>query len=568
MLFMKLKGIQKSFGDNEILKNINLEIQKGDRIGIVGNNGTGKTTLANIIAGKLIADKGSIEAVNENVTIGYLVQATDYTLEEFSEALLSTAETDILEKTSRLGLSKMQKWDASKVQNLSGGEKTKLSLAKIWSMKPDFLILDEPTNHLDFAGVEWLVNEIEKFVGTVLIISHDRYFLDQTVQKILEVEHGESTLYTGNYSSYREEKERRYQVNLHQYETQQKFKEQIELQMANLQQWSQKAHSQSTKQEGFKEYHRVKAKKLDKQVKSKMKRLEKELEKNKVDKPLEKEEVRFNFKESHKRGKRIIEIKNGKKEFPGKLLFGNSHFYIKYGERIGILGENGCGKSTLLRILMDQDELSSGELWKSDSLKIGYLSQEVTDLDEEITALDYLGLTEKEEISKARTILANIGLSETKVSQPISTLSLGQRTRLKLVKILVQEVDLLILDEPTNHLDLMSREMLENTLLEFEGTILTVSHDRYFLEKMCDKLLVFESKQLKRVEMSLEEYQKRENTNMPNKEREEELLVLGNEISMLLGKLSLLSKDDPSYQELDSKFLELTRRKRALLDQK
>ncbi|MEK5443553.1 MULTISPECIES: ribosomal protection-like ABC-F family protein [unclassified Fredinandcohnia] len=562
MTILKMTGIQKSYGDKIILNNIEFTVQKGDRIGIVGDNGSGKTTLANIITGKIEMDKGSIDMPFGPISIGYVKQAAEVTYEEIEEATISG---EILEQTSQLGLMKVHTWDQERAVHLSGGEKTKLSLAKVWSSSSDLLILDEPTNHLDFKGVEWLIEEMKAYQGAILVISHDRYFLDQTVSQILEIEGGNSFIYQGNYTNYYKEKERLYQSQLHRYDIQQKHKEKIENQMSNLQTWSDKAHRQSTKKEGFKEFYRVKAKKMDKQIKSKMKRLEKELEKNKIEKPIEKDELQFHFKQNKKRGKRIVEVKNGEMQFGERILFQNSHFYVKFGERIGILGENGCGKTTLLRIIMGEERISSGELWKSDSLKISYLSQDVTDLEETKTILEYLGITVRDEISEARTIFANIGFNADKIKQPISTLSLGERTRIKLVKLLLDEVDILILDEPTNHLDLVSRESLEKMLQSFQGTILTVSHDHYFLKKMCEKLLVFDNQVIKRVEMGLEEYQQKNHQEPKTiQNKEEEKLLLDNEISATIGKLSLLSKDDPMYEELDKKLLALMKKKREL----
>ncbi|MCC3358626.1 ribosomal protection-like ABC-F family protein [Bacillus sp. REN16] len=562
MTILKLSGIHKIYGDKVILNHIEFDVQRGDRIGIVGNNGAGKTTIANILTGKIEMDKGNIEMPNGPISIGYVKQSAEDALLDLENAMIAG---DILEQTSQLGLTKVQSWDDNRGAHLSGGEKTKLSLAKVWASKSDLLLLDEPTNHLDFKGVEWLIEEMKVFPGAIIVISHDRYFLDQTVSQIIEIEDGESFIYQGNYTHFYKEKERLYQSQLHHYDMQQKHKDKIENQMSNLQNWSDKAHRQSTKQEGFKEFYRVKAKKMDKQIKSKMKRLEKELEKNKVEKPKEKEEPQFHFKPIKKRGKRIVEVKNGGISFGERLLFHKSHFYVTFGERIGILGENGCGKTTLLRVLTGESELSAGELWKSHSLKIGYLSQDVTDLDETMTTLGYLGLTVKNEISGARTIFANIGFNADKINQPISSLSLGERTRVKLVKLLLDEVDLLLLDEPTNHLDLASRESFEKMLQSFDGTILTVSHDYYFLEKMCDKLLVFENHKIKRVEMGLGEYQQRVQIEpVAEQNKEEEKLLIDNEISATIGQLSLLTRDDPKYNELDKKLLDLMKKKREL----
>jgi macrolide transport system ATP-binding/permease protein len=566
-IVLKVKGLQMSFVDRVVLKNIDFDIKQGERIGLVGYNGTGKTTLANILFGKLIPDKGIIEKPPD-CKIGYLTQSIDYELSSLHDALFM--ENELLQHTSQFGLNKVHEWEEQRLNTLSGGEKLKLALSMVWGTNPDLLILDEPTNHLDFKGIEWLITEIEKFAGPVLIISHDRHFLDKTVNRVFEIEDCKIHYYNGNYSDYRKEKQQRLETQQHQYSVQQRYKEKIEQQMEQLKNWSEKAHWDSTKQGsaserrqiGFKEYHRVKAKKIDIQVKSKMKRLQNELEKNKIEKPLEEGKVQFQFNKHGKRGKRIIEAKGLTKTFGKRTLFHKSQFYINQGERVGLFGENGCGKTTLIKMFLDQESVSIGELWKSPTLKIAYLSQDVSDLAVERNAIEALGLTHQHDIHRARTLLANLGLKEQIILKPIKTLSLGERTRVKLVDMLMKEYDVLILDEPTNHLDLPSREQLEKTLNEFSGTIITVSHDYYFLNKLCDRLLVFENEMIKRFEMKPEEYLYggKENSN-----KEEQLMVIDNRLTSILGELSLIDPKDAKYQQLDHEFNKLLKEKRNLL---
>ncbi|MBY0147989.1 ribosomal protection-like ABC-F family protein [Neobacillus niacini] len=561
---IKVTGLEMNFNLRKILDNISFDIKNGERIGLVGYNGTGKTTLANILTGKLTPDKGFVEKSPE-LKIGYLTQSIDYEGSEFQQSLSS--EGQILQHSSELGLKKVYEWEEKRLNHLSGGEKLKLALSNVWASKPGFLILDEPTNHLDFKGIEWLIEELEKFTGPVLIISHDRHFLDKTVTRIFEIVNTKLNFYTGNYSDYQKEKKHRTETQMHHFEVQQRKKEDIEMQMEQLTAWSDKAHRTSTKQGrdyGNKEYHRVKAKNRDKQVKSKMKRLQSELEKNKVEKPLEETKVKFQFDSKGNRGKRIIEAKGLTKSFEERSLFSGSHFYINHGERIGLLGENGSGKTTLIKMLLGETSISNGELWKSDSLKIAYLSQDVDNLPEDRTALEALGFTDRENILRARTLFANLGLKEQFITKPIGTLSLGERTRVKLVDMLMREYDVLILDEPTNHLDLPSREELEKTLSEFNGTIITVSHDYYFLNKLCDKLLVFDNQRIKRVEMKPEEYFQKEQTAEPA-EKKETLMIIENRIATILGELSLIDQKNPKYNELDSEFNELLKQKRKLL---
>lgn len=558
---IKVTGIEMNFNLRKILDNISFDIKNGERIGLVGYNGTGKTTLANILTGKITPDKGFVEKSTE-LKIGYLTQSIDYEGNE-----LFSLEGDLLQHSSKLGLKKVSAWEEKRLNHLSGGEKLKLALSNVWASKPGFLILDEPTNHLDFKGIEWLIEELEKFKGPVLIISHDRHFLDKTVTRIFEIENTKMNFYNGNYSDYQKEKQHRLETHMHHYEVQQRKKEEIEMQMEQLSSWSEKAHRTSTKQGrdyGNKEYHRVKAKKRDAQVKSKMKRLQSELEKNKVDKPLEETKVRFQFDTKGNRGKRIIEAKNLTKSFEEKPLFSECHFYINHGERIGLLGENGCGKTTLIKMILGETACTGGDLWKSDSLKIAYLSQDVDNLPAEKTALEALGFTDRENILKARTLFANLGLKEQFITKPIKTLSLGERTRVKLVDMLMKEYDVLILDEPTNHLDLPSREQLEKTLNEFAGTIITVSHDYYFLNKLCDKLLVFDNQRIKRIEMKTEDYFNKSSRAEPT-DSKETLMIIENRIATILGELSLIDPKSPKYVELDNEFNELLKQKRKLM---
>ncbi|MCM3441695.1 ribosomal protection-like ABC-F family protein [Metabacillus halosaccharovorans] len=561
---LTVRNIHKHFGDQQILNDVSFEIKGQDRIGLVGINGAGKSTLANLIYGRMEPDSGTIVKA-PSLKIGYLKQSVD-----FQSAEISHPSSEFLEKTSELGLSKYQSWDHDRLSHLSGGEKLKIALAEVWSCHPHILLLDEPTNHLDFQGINWLIEQLKTFKGAIVVISHDRYFLDQIAGQIFDLENGHLTTYEGNYTSYFNEKKKRREVQLHHYHSQQKDIARVEAQMEQLQHWAGKAHRTMRDQEGMKEFHGVKAKKIDRAMKSKMKRLKSELEKNKVEKPSEEKNIAFQFKANEKRGNRIIEAKDLMKKFQTRMLFQQSHFYIKHGEKIGMYGPNGSGKTTLINMLRGKETITSGYLNISSSLNIASLSQDVADMDISQTGLDALQISDRTQLLKARTTLANMGMDAEKLSQRVGTLSLGERTRIKLTNMLINEYDLLILDEPTNHLDLASRNQLEKTLKDFSGTILIVSHDIYFLQHVCDKLLVFEDKKIKRVEMTIEEYEKKRTTpqksiSSTQKEIEEELLRVNTEISAVLGELSLLTPDSDKYTILDQKFLNLTKKKQDLL---
>ncbi|WP_078381207.1 ribosomal protection-like ABC-F family protein [Sutcliffiella halmapala] len=568
---LQVKKVKKSFGEREILKDISFDIRNGEKIGLVGWNGAGKTTLMRLLMGSIVPNEGTITKHSE-VKIGYLPQSTEYEL-HLEDELMEHGQ-HFLTTTSQLGLEKMQNWKEERYHHLSGGERLKLALAKIWANNPHLLFLDEPTNHLDLQGVNWLIKELKKFEGAAVIISHDRYFLDKTVTKIYEIEDCLLKEYEGNYSAYKVEKQRLHEQQTRDYLKQERKIQIIEEQVATLKQWSEKAHRESGKGRslsennllGFKEYERVKAKKKDNQIKSKTRRLELELSKKKIEKPKEEVEVLFDFESSGKRGKRILEAKGLSKQFDERVLFDKSHFYVLHGEKVGLLGPNGAGKTTFINMLLGKEDASKGTLWKSDTLKIAYLSQDVSEMSVDKTAMEYLDVVGCERISKARTIFANMGMKEDKLLKPIATLSLGERTRVKLVHMIMQEYDVLILDEPTNHLDLPSREQLEDTLISYNGALIVVSHDRYFVEKLCNKLLIIENKRIKRVEMGLREYETRQQLSKePSKqEQREALAIIDTKITELLGKISMINPGTEEYIEMDRAITEWMRKKKEI----
>ncbi len=567
MSLLRCIDLTKSYGDQAVLQGVSLEISPGEKIGLVGNNGAGKTTLANIIAGELEPDGGTVLRYDRTMRIGYLRQATSYTLKTFNELFINQRHSpeDFLEFTSQLGLARVTRWDEERFRGLSGGERTKLALAQVWASRPDLLILDEPTNHMDFHGAERLVEEMRTFPGATLIISHDRWFLDQVVKRLYELEGGRAREYAGNYSFYRAEKQRLLESQLQNYLDEQKEQRRIEQEIRRLKQWSAKGHREAGKNREFlKEYGRKQAKKRDQQIKSRIKMLER-MQTQGTARPLEESKPEFEFDPAGRRGRRLIEAKGLGKGYNGRILFGNSDFFILRGEKVGLVGPNGCGKTTLLRIILNQEEQDGGELWLSPSLRPGYLSQDVLDMDEEKNALEILGVVQKEEVTRARTLLANMGFDAAMVTKPVGKLSLGERTRIKLAGMILQENDLLILDEPTNHLDLHSREKLEETLLDYNGTLLIVSHDRYLLERVCDSLLVFEEQTIIKMNCRFDQYREAEQRQQ-GQTAQEEKLVIETRMAWLIAELGKHTPGDPEYAELDREFRELAKKKRELAE--
>ncbi|HWO78046.1 MAG TPA: ABC-F type ribosomal protection protein [Bacillus sp. (in: firmicutes)] len=532
----KLSNISYEVMDLTIFEGVNASVQQGDIIGVIGKNGAGKSTLLQLINKMLAPTYGTIQWLQPNLNIVMVEQET----ESHSFENLTPREVALLEKW---------KVPIHLFAVLSGGEKLKARLAKGLSKDADLLLLDEPTNHLDESSIDLLKTELQNYRGTVIFVSHDRYFLDEVATKIWSIEGKKLIEHKGNYSSYMEFRKQKRLTQQREYEKQQKMVERIEGQIKELTSWSSKAHAQSTKKEGFKEYYRVKAKRMDAQIKSKQKRLEKELERVKAE-PVESEyTVRFSIKSNNKVGKRFLEAKNVAKSFGKTTLFRNVNFTIQHGEKVAILGPNGSGKTTLLKIIVGQ-EPAEGDVWVSPSADIGYLTQEVFDLPLDQTPEQLFFQETYEERGKVQTLMKHLGFVASQWTEPIRNMSMGERVKCKLMKYILEEKNVLILDEPTNHLDLPSREQLEETLAQYNGTLIAVSHDRYFLEKITNHKLVISNQSI----------QKHMNELPVKRDNGEELLLkLETERQEVLGRLSFMTPKDGEYAELDKKFNELTK---------
>lgn len=539
---LKLQNIGYEINDVTVFEDVNASVQEGDMIGIIGKNGAGKSTLLQLINKTLVPTKGQFRWLVQGPEIVLVEQET----EKFSVEELTHIESTLLEK-----------WHVptGDFSQLSGGEKLKVRLSKGLTRATDLLLLDEPTNHLDEPSKELLKQQLQQYKGTIILVSHDRYFLDEVATKIWSIEGKKLIEHKGNYSSYMDARKQKRLTQEREYEKQQKMVEQIEGQIKELTSWSKKAHAQSTKKEGFKEYYRVKAKRMDSQVKSKQKRLEKELEKAKVERVEPEYSVRFSMKANNKVGKRFLEVKNLMKVFDdGRTLFKGVNFTIQHGEKVALIGPNGSGKTTLLKIIMGE-ETAQGHVWISPSAEIGYLTQEVFDLPLDQTPERLFYREAFEARGKVQNLMKHLGFTASQWKEPIAAMSMGERVKCKLMAYILEEKDVLILDEPTNHLDLPSREQLENTLSQYNGTLLVVSHDRYFLEKTTSSKLVISNNGIHRQWKELAK----------NNDAKEELrLKLETERQEVLGKLSFLTPKDKAYAELDLKFNELTKQIKAL----
>ncbi|WP_432355590.1 ribosomal protection-like ABC-F family protein [Sporosarcina sp. A2] len=553
MLLGNIKQLTYSLGDAVILDKLSAELPEGACIAVVGANGAGKSTLLSLLADELLTTSGSIHWIGNKPTVTYFKQ------EQMEKGNIHWDRTE-----TAIYRSKWHVPEQVEYATASGGERMKIRLATALSEASELVLLDEPTNHLDRESLDELVKVINDSTSTYIIVSHDRDFIDRTADFIFEIEHGKLTVYTGNYSIYREKKEMDREIQAEHYLQQQRKIARVEGQLAQLGEWSEKAHANSTKKEGAKEYWRMKAKKRDVQIRSKRTRLEADLEKERIDKPKDEIGVAFDLKGKRKKGHRVLELKDIQKAFNGNELFRNVSFTVQSGERIALIGPNGSGKSTLFKMMMGEEHYD-GDLWLTNGMTIGYMSQTVLDLPEDVILANYFHAETFEEQGIIRIQLTNLGFGEKHWKLSLGELSQGERVKVKLMQFILERTDVLLLDEPTNHLDLPSREEMEKTLATFPGTLLFASHDRYFTERMASSLLVFEERGISKVLTTLKEWEDRETA--PAKSTStiaEKRMRIEIELQAILGKLSMLKIGDPVYAKLNREFYELSKVLREL----
>ena len=513
MVDIQVKDLTKFFviGEN-LLDGLSFEIQEGERVAILGRNGCGKTTLFNILTGQMDYDSGEVY-VNPDKRLGLISQIPKfpegYTVEDvlrsaFSQLTAAKAKMEKLEQAmskgatedqlrqydtllgffqsgggyemdvevdkicNGLGISPQQR--SQDFASLSGGEKTRVNLARLLLEKTDILLLDEPTNHLDLSSVEWLEGYIRTFKGTVLAISHDRYFIDQIAQRVIEITEGHAEFYSGNYSFYMDEKQARFDLQLKQYEQEQAKLKQLGYTLERMKGWG--INNRTLYRRAMSIQHR-------------MERIQK------TEKPKKERTMKASFGEKDFSGDVVFKMKNVAKAYGQRTLFSDVNLNVEAGERIALLGDNGTGKSTFIQCLLGQEDCQ-GKIQFGPTVKWGYLPQIIHFDHPERSLYDTMLYEKNCSPQVARDRLGAFMFQGEDVFKTVGTLSGGEQSRLRLCMLMDEKINLLILDEPTNHLDIASREWVEAAIEEFEGVLLFVSHDRYFIEKFAERIWLLE----------------------------------------------------------------------------
>ena len=527
MIDISVQNLVKSFdSDQNVLNGISFDVQAGERVGLLGKNGAGKTTLFRILTGELSANAGEI-AFAPDRRVGLISQIPVYPAPFTVADVLRTAfsrldgirrEMEQLERqmTEHAPAEQLRRYDeltnrytvgggyemdtdTDKICNglgipdamrgqlfssLSGGEKTRVNLARLLLEKTDILLLDEPTNHLDMKSVEWLEDYISKFKGTVLAISHDRYFLDRVVTRIVEIHDGQAEFYNGNYSFYVQEKQARFELQMKQYEKEQAKLGQLGFTLERMKGWG--INNRSLYRRAMSIQHR-------------MDRIEK------TDKPTKDKTMRARFAERDFFGDEVFSVKGLSKRYGGRTLFEGVELTVAGGERIALLGDNGTGKSTFLRVLLGE-EPGEGKIRFGPTVKWAYLPQIIRFDHPERTLLDTMLYEKNCTVQTARDRLGAFMFEGEDVFKLVGSLSGGEQSRLRLCMLMDESINLLILDEPTNHLDIASREWVEDALEQYEGALLFVSHDRYFVNKFATRVWVLENGAIRDFPCGFEKY--------------------------------------------------------------
>lgn len=569
MIEIGLNKVNKHFGFNKLLTDVSFEIKTNERVALIGSNGCGKTTTLKMINGLIEIDSGNI-FIRKGATMGYLSQIPEIStndetandiylkgikdlldlekrINEFSQTMDSTTKSinqltsmqeeyrikggyELKSKIEKIkyGFKLSENLLNTKYNNLSGGEKTIVNLASLVLANPDILLLDEPTNHLDIETLEWFEEYLNSYKGTVVIVSHDRYFLDRVINKIVCLENGKSEIYHGNYSYYLEESETRFIQQFQKYKNQQKEIKAIKEAIKRLKEWGAKADNPIF-------FRRAAS-------------MEKRLERMEmIEKPKEKSELRLNLTTNQRSGDHVLTITDIDLSIGDKQLLEKSSMNIYHKERVCLMGKNGTGKTTLIKNILNNthDKIKIGA-----NIKIGYIPQEIRFDDETLTIYEHCRKFFIGNESELRSKLSQFYFNEEAIGKKLNKISGGEKVRIKLLELILQNSNFLILDEPTNHIDVDTREILEESLLKFEGTILFISHDRYFINKISTKIVRIENKKLVTYHESYDSIRDKQVTNTQVEQPKQTKQVVNIKAS---NRINEFVKDATSIEEIASK---------------
>lgn len=534
MLLIEANKIKKYFGDRLILNIDSLKIYSEDRIGIVGKNGAGKTTLINILSKRLETDEGWIKVYGSCCYISQLEPPNFKNINGEMASKFNIVST----------------WN----EHMSGGEKTRFKIAGALEDHSMMLFADEPTSNVDIKGIELMGEMFKEYQGAFIVISHDRSFLDKLCNKILEIENNKIKIYNGNYSAYKKQKIQEKQRVQFEYEQYVKEKKRLEKVISDTKQ-KVKSMKKAPKRMGNSEarLHKMGSQKAKVNLEKAVKNVEKRIEHLEVkEKPKEQPKMKLDVMDSNKiYSKIVIEGKNLSKSFGEKVLFKNTEFKIYNGSKVALIGPNGCGKTTLVKMIINGDDF----IKLAKGAKIGYFSQDMNILDNNLSILENVMKNSVYPENFARLLLARLLFKREEVYKKVAVLSGGERVRVSLAKILLQDINLLILDEPTNYMDIDAVEVIEETLKDYDQTLLFISHDRRFVDAVADHIMTIENHKIKMFTGNYTQYVSRKNNSLNNHEKEvyKQIILLKNRLSEVIGRLSMPSKED-DVEVLDQEY--------------
>jgi ATPase subunit of ABC transporter with duplicated ATPase domains len=559
MMVLQVNHLTNEYNGVPCLQGVTFHLAGGERVGLVGANGSGKSTLIKCLTGLIQPTGGAIHWVTDGLTRAYLSQDGDWHPDQPLGEQIGPVPDDLL---ARCGLTHAML--KRRPGELSGGQKTRGALARALAQKADLLLLDEPTNHLDTDGLAWLEQLLSTYRGTVLVISHDRYFLDRVATRILEMENGQVKEYPGNYSAYARQKQAELEGAREEYRQYVKQKKQLQEAIRRQRSWAESVHSE--KLTGEDKMAKAAAKKQGKAHMQTARAMEKRLDRIRVDKPRDAARINLRFDEGASSGKNLILAQRMSFSYDGRRwLWRHADFYVQRGDRTAIVGPNGAGKTTLVKLLLGELEPTEGSVYCSPR-KVAYLAQELETLNPANTVLVEATGNSAMDQACARSLLGCLLFSREDVLKPVGVLSGGEKVRLALAKILLSAPDMLVLDEPTNGLDLPSRERVEEALESYPGTVLLVSHDRYLLRRVATHILAVQGGRVEPFAGGYAAWLEKATApaRAPGEDQAAQRLLLETRLAALSAALGAPRLEEAEKARLNGEFLAVSRELRAL----